>query len=223
MSLTPTTLTPTADPAVFLVPEDYQAGTLAVLVAGIAQQPGVVYDAAGNGNRTVTFAVAPSGWVAGTWVTVAGLGAGTYLTTALLQAKLGGEARYLELTDDDGDGTPDPIVEQLLLSEVDTVVDAYARRGGYAVPLGPTDIAPILPLLLSIATFSAKTRGDRIASDDDRKAYQDAMTQLHEIAIGTFKLPSFGATQPIGSLRFSSSGDPRGGPLFDRDRLKGYG
>lgn len=223
MSLTPTSLTPTADPAVFLVPEDYQAGTLAVLVEGVFQQPGVVYDAAGDGNRTVTFGVAPSGWVAGTWATVPGLGTGHYLTTDLLQARVGGSDIYLQLTDDDGDGTADPRVEEFLLSQVDAIADGFARRGGYVVPLASSDLEPVIPYLLEIANYKAKTRGNRTASDDDRENQKAAMEIMKQIAAGDFKLPSFETAAPIAEFGLDSSGDSLGtGPLYSRESLRGF-
>jgi phage gp36-like protein len=225
MSLTPTTLTPTADPAVFTVPEDYVAGTLAVLVAGVVQEPGVTYDAAGTGNRTVTFAVAPSGWVAGTWVTAAGLGVGTYLTAEVLQARVGGPVRYLQLTDDDRDGTADPAVENLVLAQVDLIVDGYARRGGYTVPLASTDIVTILPFLADIGNYRLVTRGGRQASDDDRTLHDGALAMLEKIATGDFKLPSYQTAAPIAEFGFVSGESPSGSGAdisLDRDTLVGY-
>lgn len=214
--LTPTSLVATANPAVFLVPEDYEAGTLTVLKDGVVQQPGTVYTAAGDGDRTVTFAVAPVGWIAGTWVGVAGLGTGTYLTSALLQARVGGAAIYLQLTDDDGDGNPDPGVESALLAQVDAIVNSFASRGGYAIPLEGEDIETFLPYLLDIANYRARTRGTRVASKDDKKLYDDAMKVMERIATGDFRLPSFLAPDPILVTEFVAT-DPGSGCEFDAD------
>lgn len=222
MSLTPTTLTLTVDPAVYLVPEDYQAGTLAVLVAGVALQPGVDYDAAGDGNRTVTFTVAPSGWVAGTWVDAPGFGTGHYLSSALLQARVGGAVRYLELTDDNRDGTADPEVEEYLLTQVDTIVDSFARRAGYSTPLTGADIESVLPFLVDIGNYKAQTRGSGIASEADLKLYNDAMAMMNQLATGAYELPGYQSVAPIAQFGFDSEQDANGvGSFFNRYTLRG--
>lgn len=224
MPLTPTDLTPTADPAVFTVPEDYVAGTLGVLVDGVYQEPTTVYSVGGVGNRDVTFLVAPSGWVAGTWEGVVTAAAAThYLTAAMLQARVGGNARYLLLTDDDADSIPDTAVEDYLLSQVDIMVDAFARRAGYTTPLASGDVETILPFLLDIANYKAQTRAGGASSDDDKKLYNDAMSILHQIGTSSFKLPSYQTAAPIADFGFDSEQDAdRDGPVFSRSQLRDF-
>jgi phage gp36-like protein len=148
-----------------------------------------------------------------------------YLDSDEVTVRVGGDAVYIELTDDDGDGSPDDGVETFLLAQVDAVADAFARRGGYSVPLSDLDAATVQPFLLDIANYKAKTRGNRTASADDIKLYDAAMAVMEEIANGAFKLPSYQTTSPVEKLGFDS---PQGsvfdstGPLFSRDTLRGF-
>jgi hypothetical protein len=220
MSFTPTDLTATVDPAVYEVPEDYVAGTLAVLVDGVIQQPGVIYALSGPGNRTVTFAVAPVGWVSGTWQGTSSVTTGHYLTRALLQARVGGEARYLVLTDDDHDNVPDTNVEESVLIQVDLLVDGLARRGGYATPLGIGDVDTILPYLLDVASYRLQARAGGVASEGDQKLYDDAMIVLNNLGTGVFQLPSYQTVAPIANFGFDSGNSI--GPVLTRQTLRGF-
>jgi hypothetical protein len=140
-----------------------------------------------------------------------------YLSAAQLAARVGGSDRYVELTDDDNDGAADPGVETFVLGQVNEILDGFARRGGYTVPLALSDTAEIEPFLLDIANYKIKTRGDRIASADDLKLYNDAMLILNDIALGVFKLPSFTSEEVITLFGLDS---PEDGPLFSRETLR---
>lgn len=114
-----------------------------------------------------------------------------YITPAELQARVGGAALYLELTDDDGDSTVDPAVESWVIDSVSDLVDGSAARAGYAVELADADAAYLNGFMLDIANYKLKTRRGK-ASEDDRKTYEDAMAVLEKLANGDFTLPSAG-------------------------------
>lgn len=146
-----------------------------------------------------------------------------YLTPLLLSARVGGEEIYLELTDDDGDNIADAGVERLLLSQVDAIVDAYARRSGYITPLTATDIAPLVPFLLDIANYKAKTRGNRSATEDARNEYMAATKILEEVASGAFRLPSYVPPDAIILVDFDTRQDPQTGcPYWSGEPLEGF-
>lgn len=140
-----------------------------------------------------------------------------YLTEALLTSRVGGDEAYASLLDDDGDGFADPGVATLLLTQVDQLVDAYARRGGYTTPLVLTDIAPIIAALLDIANYKAKARGNRKASDDDKHLYDEAIKLLQAIADGSYTLPSFTSTAEV--TAFAISSEPQ---IFSRTLLRNF-
>lgn len=140
-----------------------------------------------------------------------------YLTNTLLKARVGGQNVYIELTDDNADGTADNSVETMVLDQVDQQVNGYFRRGGYTIPLAVTDAAQIMYLLLDIANYKLKTRGNREATEDDRKLYGDALKTLEMYATGELSLPSVDTAAPtIASMVIDS---PEDGPFFNRITL----
>jgi phage gp36-like protein len=148
-----------------------------------------------------------------------------YLTQEALTARVGGAAEFLRLTDDDRNNSPDDDVLDFLLGQVDTIVDGYARRGGYTPPLEDTDVETLEPWLLDIANFKARTRGNGRASDEDQKLYDDAMKVMEGIADGSFKLPSFEEASPTGIFGFDSSQSfitPGEAQIFSRSRLRKF-
>lgn len=126
-----------------------------------------------------------------------------YLTRALLTARVGGSDLYRQLTDDDGDGDPDTNVEAILLAQVDSMLDGYAARGGYTIPLVATDSDLLLPALLDIANYKAKSRRGR-ASKEDAENYRIAIALFNDVATGAFVLPSgtAGTTGAFANLDF---------------------
>lgn len=122
----------------------------------------------------------------------------SYLTRELLEARVGGDEIFMQLTDDDGDQEPDANVLVLLLGHVDSLVEGYARRGEYTVPLAASDSALLLPYMLDISNYKAKSRRG-MASKEDWQLYRDALALLGMLADGTFILPSatVGATGSI--------------------------
>lgn len=140
----------------------------------------------------------------------------TYLTVAQLKARVGGEQIYVKLTSDDGGRTPDPTVATLLLDQVEAFTEGYARRGGYTIPLVATDFPLLVPSMLDIANYRAKTRRGT-ASKDDKQLYDEAIKLLERVADGDFVLPS--GTGTTTSAVFSMTSDQQ---LFNRSRLRDF-
>ena len=126
-----------------------------------------------------------------------------YLTEPLATARVGGSDLWRELTDDDGDGTPDANVKVLLLGQVDSLLDGYAARAGYTIPLAATDVALLMPALLDVSNYKAKTRRGR-ASKEDLENYKNALALFKMLADGDFVLPSASAgdTGAFANLNF---------------------
>ena len=51
-----------------------------------------------------------------------------YLNDDDISARVGGEAEFIQLTDDDGDGVADPNVIERVTTDIDSIVDGFARR-----------------------------------------------------------------------------------------------
>lgn len=126
-----------------------------------------------------------------------------YLTEPLLIARVGGDELYVQLTDDDRDGVPDVNVKTLLLGQVDSLMEGFAARGGYTVPLVSTDAALLMPAMLDVANYKAKTRRG-MASKDDIESYKNALALFGMLADGSFVLPSSagGETGAFANLDF---------------------
>jgi len=138
-----------------------------------------------------------------------------YLTRAALEARVGGTAVYLQLTDDDHNAVIDTDVEALLLAGVDRLGDAYLIRGGYTTPLtNAVAISLIVPRLLDIANYKAKSRGGRLASAEDVRAYELALTWFEAVASGDLLLLD---SVPIKSTLILDSEEQR----MTRERLSG--
>jgi len=138
----------------------------------------------------------------------------SYLSEGQLIARVGGQGNYTTLTDDDGDGRTDDGVGAFLLTQVDGIANGYARRGGYTVPLVAGDVTEVTPYLLDIANYKAKTRGDREASEDDRKLYDEAIKFFEAIAKGDIKLPSVESGPQLTNFELDSEEQ-----LFSRSTL----
>lgn len=130
-----------------------------------------------------------------------------YTSVDEIKARVGGATMYLQLTDDDNNGTTDSGVESWLQDAVDDLADGYALRGGYSVPLAAADSAFLNGFLLDIANFKLKSRRNK-ASEDDRQLYKDALAMLEKVATGAITLPSGGSGETGGfaNLDFDSEG-----------------
>ncbi len=138
-----------------------------------------------------------------------------YLTAEEVQARVGGEPRWVQLTDDDANNVPDePVVEQLL-ANVDAEADGYFRAGGYATPVTALEARAVKNQLLDIANYRAKTRGDREASPDDRQLYMDALAVLRNVALGIVLLDVRSFITASGDYLIDSDA-----PMFSRRLLR---
>lgn len=139
-----------------------------------------------------------------------------YLTQALLKARVGGQEIYVQLTDDDRDQKPDPNVETLLLGQVDSFMEGYARRGGYTVPLVATDAALLIPAMLDVSNYKAKSRRGK-ASKEDLENYKDAIALFNDLASGAFVLPSSSSGSTGGFANLDFDGNEQ---MFNRQTLR---
>lgn len=140
-----------------------------------------------------------------------------YLTRAMLEPRVGGAVMYVELTDDDHDDVPDPLVEAFLLTDTDSTVNSYLTRGGYTTPMtDAAGIALLRPYLLDIANYKAKTRGGRLASERDVRAYEEALAWLETVASGDVILPGWTGVA-VGSVGGVGTSDE---PIMTNDNLK---
>jgi phage gp36-like protein len=143
----------------------------------------------------------------------------SYLTVAKVKARVGGEENYFQLTDDDGDGTPDPAVESWALNLADSIANGYAARAGYTIPLASTDSSLLEPFLLDVVNFKLKSRGNRVAGDLDEELYKDAMATFRELASGDFTLPSSSAGETGGFANLDFDGNEQ---VLTRSRLGNF-
>jgi phage gp36-like protein len=89
-----------------------------------------------------------------------------------------GTAEYMQLTDRDVNAASDPGVCDAALAAGSSVIDGYAKAGGYAVPLSPVD--PVVKQInLDLARFELS--GNQ-ASERVILGYQDANKRLADIA-----------------------------------------
>ena len=142
-----------------------------------------------------------------------------YITNADIQERLG-NATYVQLTDDDGDGSADVgVVNEARLAAEGEVNSHLARR--YLVPINLITHADLANLLASITLDLAehRLRARRPpVSEDARLRQSQALDWLQRVADGRIDLPS---TTPIASNTTRGtlgrvSGEER---LLSRDEL----
>lgn len=140
-----------------------------------------------------------------------------YITTDELQARVGGAALYLELTDDTvpSDATTDADVEDWIIDAVCDLADGFAASAGYAIPLATADAALLNLYLLDIANYKLKARRGT-PSAADTKQYDDAMKMLQRLGDGKLTLPSgaSGETGAFANLDFDGNEQ-----MFNRTKL----
>ncbi len=141
-----------------------------------------------------------------------------YATQADLIDRFGSE-ELVELTDRvDGNAIDSTVVTKALI-DADAILDGYLV-GRYAVP-----VAPVPPLLLSLAADVArfKLHKDR-PTEVVRKNYEDALKMLRDLSTGMAALAG-AAAAPIGAAPARPEGQVRftgGEKLLGRDRLADY-
>jgi hypothetical protein len=107
-------------------------------------------------------------------------------------------------------------VLQEVVSEAEAELGARLRAGDVPEPL-TTTLQPIVrPYLLDVINFRLKTRGNRTATKDDEKLYDDAQQFWTLVADRKVKITSEGVVS-AGAFRITSF--PR---VFDRGRMSGY-
>lgn len=125
----------------------------------------------------------------------------------------------VQLTDraDQPTGEPDATVATVALEDATEVVNSYVAAR-YAVPLTPVP-EPVRRITCDIARFYLYTDG---APEEVRKAYEDAIAYLKDIAKGTVTLQAEGV--PTGAPQategtVSVEGSPR---IFSHTGMWGY-
>ena len=139
-----------------------------------------------------------------------------YLNDDDISARVGGEQEFIHLCDDDGDGAADPNVIERVTTDIDSIVDGFARRGGYTTPLVAADAASINYVMLDIANYTLRTRGNRVCSEDDRLKYENAWEILKAIGDGKWEFPSGPAVEELTADEFGLDSEEQ---LFTRTTL----
>ena len=114
-----------------------------------------------------------------------------YLTNADIEERLGSKA-YVQLADDDGDGTADVgVVDEARLAALGEVNGYLAQR--YETPIDTsihTELAPLLQSIsLDLAEYHLRSRRPPVPSTALRRRDQ-AVVWLRRVASGSISLPS---------------------------------
>ena len=121
----------------------------------------------------------------------------SYITNADIEQRLGSDA-YVQLTDDDGDGTADVgVVDEARLGAEGEVSSYLARR--FQVPIDLTSFPELAGLLASVTLDLAeyRLRVRRPPAPDAAVRQRDqAIEWLKGVVNGTIELPSAGALPP---------------------------
>ncbi|MFQ5415021.1 MAG: phage protein Gp36 family protein [Phycisphaerae bacterium] len=143
----------------------------------------------------------------------------SYITNADIEERLG-TAAYIQLTDDDGDGTADiGVVDEARLGADGEVNSYLARR--FAVPIDLTahpEVADILATItLDLAEYRLRVRRPPVPAEAAAKR-DAAIAWLARVAAGTIEVPSLGtiAPNPAAGPTVHTTGEPR---LLTRDEL----
>lgn len=140
-----------------------------------------------------------------------------YLTQAALEVAVGGPAKLVQLTDDDGDGAADAGVIAQLVAETDGYIDSYCHKR-YRVPLAAPP-AVILAIAASEGARRARRRRNMPLPDDVDAAKLDR-EWLEAVAAGKVSL----GVQPLpekSSLVVDQVGERDSVRTTTRERTKG--
>lgn len=145
-----------------------------------------------------------------------------YLTNTDIQLRLG-DATYVQLTDDDGNGSADTaVVDEARLAAEGQVNGILARR--FQVPIDVsvhTELADVLKsVTLDVVEHRLRSRRPPVP-DDARRLYEQAIAWLHGVAEGLIDLPAASeiATNVTRGPVAASRGEPR---LLTRDELRDH-
>ena len=137
-----------------------------------------------------------------------------YATTRDITDRYGPDALTIA-SDRDGDGQPDPDAVARSLGDASAEIDSYLQVR-YELPLAV--VPPVLVrLCVDIAIYRLSATAD-IATEEQRRRYDDAIRWLQEVARGLagLVLPKPEAAAPAGA---AFSGQPR---VFSRQTLRGF-
>lgn len=126
-----------------------------------------------------------------------------------------GADELIELSNRAGGDTIDATVVAKALADADALIDPYLSAR-YAVPVSPAP-ALLVRIACDIARFLLHGKA---ATDSVRRAYDDALKVLQEIARGLASLP--GAAAPGGASPAGSPAYSAPDRVFGPERLSGY-
>ena len=145
-----------------------------------------------------------------------------YVTNSDIELRLG-QAVYVQLTDDDGNGTADAaVVDEARLAAEGEVNSYLARR--FAVPVDVTTHADLAAVLKSVTLdaveYRLRVRRPPVSSDGTRR-YLQAIEWLEGVAQGIISLPAQSelAPNPAQGPSAQTTGEER---LPSRDELRGH-
>lgn len=128
-----------------------------------------------------------------------------YITNADIQTRLG-NATYVQLTDDNGDGTADTAVVDEARIAAEGELDSYLAVR-HSVPIDITNHPELAGLLesaaLDLAEYRLRLRRPPL-SDDARRRRDQTVEWLRHIADGTVALPSLVAPAGKGTVARAS-------------------
>lgn len=128
--------------------------------------------------------------------------ASEYLTLAELD-RLMTEARLIDCTDDDGDGTPDSVVVTDVIQRASSVMDGYFMNAGLTVPLTGELVTPAVRHYTGFlaAHFAAKRR-PKFRNPQGKSPYwverDEALAWAADVAAGKLSLQQ--TPEPPGSI-----------------------
>ena len=142
-----------------------------------------------------------------------------YVTNDDIELRLG-TARYIQLTDDAGTGSPDPAVADEARLGAEGEADSFLARR-YAVPIDtaehPQTAAVLKSIVLDLIEYRLHARRPPVPSDVSAKGAA-AVAYLKRIADGQAHLPSAGpiAANPASGPRAAITGNAK---ILDADEL----
>lgn len=141
-----------------------------------------------------------------------------YSTIASLKSAVGGDAKYAQLTSNNG--VPDDTVGQAAITEADGIINAYVHKI-HATPL-VTPGALIAARSARIAAFCLRrNKASASITADEIKMHEMDLAWLSAVAKGEIDL-GLEPTPDASDLRVDTSGDRIPEKDVSRERLKGF-
>lgn len=116
-----------------------------------------------------------------------------YATQADIEKQYSADAVLLVAEDPDNVGQVDTekVTDNLL--SADGVIDGYAEKAGYAVPIAPVPNI-VREMVVDIALYRMST--EATLTDEKRQRYEDAIAFLKDVAKGLASLPGVPVAAP---------------------------